>query len=497
MMPTSGTTTALPPPPAAETRLSNRRDRRRARIALLGAVVVGVGVDLALRAPVVGLAATTTVVAVALVVFVCGSVGNRQAVAVLATAVAFAVLFSLRVSPWLVPLNMVAVAGLLVLGATMARRGSLVDLTATSLLDRGGRAVVAMGRAPVLFVDRLTAAVPVPTASSGQLVGGIVRGLGLAVPVVLVVGLLLASADAVFASFFSVPVDPAAWFVHGLLIGLGVWLACGALVLAFDRRPERTTFVGAPLGSTEVTVVLGGLVLVYGLFVVAQIVASSAGESYLLETTGLTRAEYARSGFFQLLWAAGITLVVLLGLHALADPDRRGRRRLAVLNALAVGLTLAVVVVAIRRLGLYDEAFGLTMLRLYSTVFAWWLGAVFLVVGMYLVVRPSRPWLTVAVGASALAALFVVNLTNPERIVVEHNVDRAAAGEEIDVAYLAGLSDDALPTLVASLDRLPVDEGRRARVAICTAADEGSIPWYAHNRSVAQARDARATLCAD
>jgi hypothetical protein len=463
----------------------------------VGVVIVGVGVDLALRSPVVGLAATTTVVAVVVAVLVCAPVVNRQAVAVLATAVAFAVFLSMRVSPWLVPLDVFAVVGLLVLGATMARGGSLLDLTATSLLDRGGRAVLAIGRAPVLLVDRLTVAVPVPVASSGQLIGGIVRGLGLALPVVLVVGLLLASADAVFASFFSVPVEPGSWFVHGSLIGLGAWMACGVLVLAVDRRPEPTSLIGARLGSTEVTVVLGGLVLVYGLFVVAQIVASSAGEAYLLETTGLTRAAYARSGFFQLLWAAGITLVVLLGLNALVGREHRGRLRLVVLNALAVGLTVAVVVVAIRRLGLYDEAFGLTMLRLYSTVFAWWLGAVFLLVGGYLVVRPSRHWLTVAVGASALAALFVVNVSNPERIVVEHNVERAVAGEEIDIDYLAGLSDDALPALAAALRRLPVDEKRQARTSICAVGEDDSTPWYAFNRSVARARDARATLCAD
>ena len=69
--------------------------------------------------------------------------------------------------------------------------------------------------------------------------------------------------------------------------------------------------------------VLSGLALLYGLFAVAQLVASTGGDDRVQDTTGLTYAEYARNGFFQLLWAAAITIVVLLGLRALSRPGGR------------------------------------------------------------------------------------------------------------------------------------------------------------------------------
>ena len=42
-------------------------------------------------------------------------------------------------------------------------------------------------------------------------------------------------------------------------------------------------------------------------------------------------------------------------------------------GVVASGLTLVVVHAAIVRLGLYEDAFGQTRLRWYSTAFAWWL----------------------------------------------------------------------------------------------------------------------------
>ncbi len=96
---------------------------------------------------------------------------------------------------------------------------------------------------------------------------------------------------------------------------MGVWflatlLTTGSNELAELPAPPR------PIGAVEATVVLCGLTGLYALFAVAQLVAAMGGNDHVVQTTGLTYAEYARSGFFQLLWASGITLVALLVLRA-------------------------------------------------------------------------------------------------------------------------------------------------------------------------------------
>ncbi len=94
-------------------------------------------------------------------------------------------------------------------------------------------------------------------------------------------------------------------------------LVFGAILLrSRTPGPVRATGLARPIGPTEAGVVLGSIAALYGAYVVTQLVVLTGGAQHVLETADLTRAEYARAGFFQLLWAAGLTLVVLLGLRS-------------------------------------------------------------------------------------------------------------------------------------------------------------------------------------
>jgi hypothetical protein len=99
-------------------------------------------------------------------------------------------------------------------------------------------------------------------------------------------------------------------------------------------------------------------------------------------------------------------------------------------------------------MALYDQAFGLTMLRIWVVGAALWLGAVLVMVALRnLGVGGARNWVVGAAGVAAVVLVVVADLANPEAFVVHHNVTRARAGAPLDPAYLAGLSDDAAPAL--------------------------------------------------
>ena len=199
-------------------------------------------------------------------------------------------------------------------------------------------------------------------------------GLLLGVPITLSVGLLLAWADPIFGAWF----DLNAVLTHLILAAAGAWLVLGLARAASARQPSPELRQALALGTVEAVLILGGLCGLYMAFVAAQFVALSDGGHHVLVTHGLTYAQYARSGFFQLLGCAAITLIVLLAVRAFAEPDHRV---IASLSWLTVVLTVGVVVVAIRRLQLYEAAFGLTLLRLACLVAAGWIGAVFLLLG--------------------------------------------------------------------------------------------------------------------
>ncbi|HVF73852.1 MAG TPA: DUF4173 domain-containing protein [Acidimicrobiales bacterium] len=431
---------------------------------VVAAAVGAVGLDIALRSGVASLGGAVCVVAVSAALAWSGRIRNPHAVAALMMAPVFGVFLALRQSPWLVLLDLAVVALCLAVAASFAKGGSLLDVGALDLAVRAGRALL-HGMAGGPFV---AAAVP---RSDGRH-AAVVRGLLLALPLVFVVGALLASADAVFASFFETSFDPSSLITHVVLWAVGAWSVGGLLRLASASSGSMPVARVPRLGQVETCVVLGALVALYASFAVAQVVAASEGGRRVLRVAGLTSAEYARSGFFQLLVVAALTLVILLLLD-------NGSRPVRLLSLAAVGLTLVIVASAVRRLFVYEEAFGLTMLRLFSTVFAVWVGAVFVLLGARLLgVAAGRRWLLGAATAVGLALLLVLNVVDAEAVVARRNVART----DFDPGHAAQLSDDAVPALV---------EGGRRDVVCPRPYQIGEADgWAAWNLNRERARSA-------
>lgn len=318
------------------------------------------------------------------------------------------------------------------------------------------------------------------------------RGALLALPVVVVLGALLASADAVFASIFSVDIEISGWWQHVALVAIGAVLAAVFFIEAEQPRTGTPSALGITLGI-EAVIVLAAVSALFGAFALSQLAVAAKGPSYVLETTGLTAAEYARSGFFQLLWVATIVLVVVLGLRAVVDlSDRWTRIGFVVFGELTILLTLVIVAVAIVRLGLYADSFGLTMLRLTCTVVAWWIGLVLLIVGAALTSPRGRgTWLAPAVACSALVVLFGYSVSNPERVVVEHNLAHYESSEEFDLGYALHLSDDAVPALLDGLDFVGL--GPLDLSGLCESPPDRGLADA--NLSASASADALAAIC--
>jgi len=273
-----------------------------------------------------------------------------------------------------------------------------------------------------------------------------VRGGAIAAGLLAVFVPLLLSADAAFAQLVgdvlpsgSVDLPFARVCVFALVLGAG-----GALLDAGARPSLRVA--GAPrrlLGRTEWAVPLGALVALLGAFVATQLATLFGGNRHVLETAGLTYAEYAHSGFAQMAVVAALTLVVIV---AAARWARDGGTLLRALLAALCVLTLVVIASALRRLELYEEAYGFTRLRLTADAILLWLGALFLLVlaaGAF-----GGAWLPRAAVAVTGAAVLLFALSNPDRRIASRNL----AHGKVDVAYLRNLSPDALPALAGVPD---------------------------------------------
>jgi len=301
----------------------------------------------------------------------------------------------------------------------------------------------------------------------------------------LVFGALFASADALFASWVNAFTPDITWNDLPGRAVLATFIAAGTLAAAFVAlAPPAVDRLRLPRGTSrnEFEWLAPVLVVdaVFLAFLVAQATAMFGGHDYLRQTTGLTYAEYVHEGFGQLTVATMLTLTVVAWAARKATP---GRRRDFALGALCV-MTIVVVVSALYRMHLYEEAFGFTRLRLLVSVFEGWLGVVVVLVIVAGVVGARRWLVPVAVRLGA-AGLLGLALVNPDLYIAQHNIVRADAPVGIDWVYLGKLSTDAYPALV----RLPDEQ---FKCATRYSAELGDDDWLAWNLSRERARDLKA-----
>jgi uncharacterized protein DUF4153 len=358
------------------------------------------------------------------------------------------------------------------------------DLVAACLLATVAVAGVSVS-APAAPVRALVDVPPLLPSGGGRWVPA-ARGALIGSLLVLPFGALFWSADAAFAELGdSLPLPSLASAPGRVVVFVGVLVGAVGLALAEGRPDPRTSLPGiAKLTRWEWTLPLVLLDLLFLAFVAVQATVLFGGHAHVLETAGLTYAEYARQGFWQLIAAASLTLAVVWTVVRVAVVRTRTERLLlrGLVGCLCL-LTLVVVASAIRRLHLYEDAFGLTRARLAAETFSLSVGALLvfvLLAGLVPAVR-SR-FATIAVAGAGLG-LLAFSLSNPDGRVASHNVDRWRETGSLDVAYVQHLSADAVPVLA----RLP--EPLRGRVLAVyrerLAADE---PWSSANRSRRKAR---------
>jgi hypothetical protein len=430
--------------------------------------------------------------------------GGRQpsgeAAALLGVGLFFAATLAWRDSPALKLLALAATAGAFALPALEAGAAWV----SRSGVSRYGLAVVvttvrcALG--PLLpLVDVDWAALREGQASNARLryAGAVARGVVLALPLLLVFGGLFMAADAVFADlvvdFLRIDLERLA--SHLVLVGFFGWVAAGytygfttgtrlpVLQPLAARRPS--------LGLTEVGIALGLLAALFAVFVAVQFRYLFGGAALVEVTPGLTYAEYARRGFFELVVVVALMLPVLLAADWLLRRERpRDDAVFRTLTAVQLVLLVGVLASALQRMRLYLEAYGLTEARFYATSFLLWLTVV-LVWFVATVLRGRRRWFAFGALVSAFILAALLQAVNPDAIIVRTNLARAQAGAELDAAYISHLSADAAPAVIAALPQLDTDA--RCRIAAGLLRRWGPdvrLDWRNWSWSAARARAA-------
>ena len=450
----------IPPPPPVEPQFERPQVPLLGLGALIATVMAGVAIDLALRQYPNSIVATVAVAVVAGVLLMSGTLETRASKVLVVLAPVFGLWLSIRASAPLITIDVFAILGLLVLGVALSKRGRFFDYRFSWLLQ-----------STAYLIEDAIMAGPYASKSVVELSSGrnretvrqVLVGIAIATPILLLVGVLLAEADSEFASIFG-------WLGTTGVFGHIALIAIGSLIVIMLMRgahADRSDFeipgTGILAPATSLVIILG-FVGLYSLFVGTQVVD-------VLNTTFSHDEirDYARSGFFQLLWVAVITLVTLMVVPAVTKEATEGtHRKLRHASAIAIGLTVIITAMSVRRLVLFIQIDELTMLRSFALAAAATIGAIFVLLAAKLWGwKSERDWFVGATISVLLLVVFGFNVANPEAIVARYNTGSTDKIESIDMWYLGQLSADAVPTLVAVLDDLPSQQAEELQRSLC------------------------------
>lgn len=301
------------------------------------------------------------------------------------------------------------------------------------------------------------------TKKSGAVLGKLIKGGLIAfIPTILVCGLL--SYDRGFYRIIENMVsyiDMDAGNVFGNIWSLGLGIIVGQYIFRLflassDKAVEATDEEEcvAKLKSiqrahviTTLTAVLP-IIFIYVIFFISQWgYYMSAFSGKLPE--GLSYAEYAREGFFQLCMVSFINMIIIVFVQLFMNVEK------SVVSKIKVGIvityavcTLILIATAMSKMALYIESYGLTQKRVYSS----WLMIVLALLFVVIVVKQFVGKLNaVALSCAVVVVMFAgLALSNVDGMIARYNVDRYLEGslETVDIRVMKDLGDAAVPEMV-------------------------------------------------
>ncbi len=294
-----------------------------------------------------------------------------------------------------------------------------------------------------------------------SLLAKIMIGLLISVPIVIVLLVLLSSADMIFKSyvdnvFANFSND---FFIHFLLVGfVAMFFYSLAKFYLKDKKPiddgPNTTQIYKRYFDPVITsVILVSINFVFLIFISIQFKYLFYGLNELL-ANGISYAEYAHKGFGELIFVSIAIFILLVWFYYYTNFKSKAQLVFSrIFNTILIIQTVIIGISAFKRLNIYETAYGFTHLRIYVQLFIIWLALVFLILLINILVDKFSIFRSVII-VSSIVFFVLVFAINIDGYIATKNIDRYLNdGKELDVYYMINdLSYDAIPQMIMVAD---------------------------------------------
>lgn len=302
----------------------------------------------------------------------------------------------------------------------------------------------------------------------------VVQGIVLGIIFLCIVIPLLTSSDLIFANImgkiipnFYVPfIDE--WISYIILTMFGSFLFYGLLCTVSEKMESFKSKEKEKLEPISTLIMTWFVTVVYVLFCIIQIIYLIGGNFFELPG-GITYAEYARRGFFQLV--AVVTLNLILVLLSVSKVKEHKYLDLS-LNIIS-GCTFIMIASATYRMILYVHAYHFTFLRI---LVLWFLVVLTIcMIGNVYYIYHKNFSIYRYIFLTSLFCYVIFAFMRPDFIVAKYNINHMEQIQIQDLDYLMSLSEDAAPA-IADIKKEQIGNGIIDSIDYVTA--EGLINNY-------------------
>ena len=288
------------------------------------------------------------------------------------------------------------------------------------------------------------------TSGKGAITKKIIFALLCALVCVIPLIIILSGADMVFDNHAGILMeslssqwDVTTTFFAVTSTAVGLYLF-GMVHSSHDKPRPVFERIYAPDGDLlTINTVLGAALTVYTIFCIIQFKYLFAGSTL---PAGLSYAEYARKGFFELLGLSFANIVAILLVVFFTQAKEGNWAKVSrLLCCYLCAVTMVLLVSSYYRLSLYTAEYGLTRLRLFVMGFLFF-EAIGLVATFVYILKP-RFNVVYIYGALATVYYLVLNIVPVDYVIAENHVNKYIENKTPIPEYVFELSSDAAPAM--------------------------------------------------
>lgn len=273
-----------------------------------------------------------------------------------------------------------------------------------------------------------------------QKIKKVFKAICITIPIVLVIIVLLSSADEIFADIFTrifenmiraigkIKISTTLTRII-LIICSFIYLLCffDYITSRYEKYEETEVKKKKSKDNFTIKMILTALNIIYLVFCYIQI------KSLFMKNVDIDYANYARQGFFQLMIVSFINLITIL-IAKKSETINETSKYINTMSLLMIGFTFIILISSVVRMYFYESAYGYTLLRLlvYCTLFT----EAILLIPTILYVIDKKINLPKAYFTIIITVYICMNFANFDNIIAKRNVDRYIETGKIDMDYI-------------------------------------------------------------